>query len=163
STRFLTAILFAALCGGNLFAGNTKAASKQELANDPRLAGAFRHPAEHGWTYVHLSGTPSQIGFQHGYLLAPEIEDALRMEKVELTHDNAKDWQFFRDAAERMMWPHVETEYREEVQGITDGANAAGIKLDLWDVVALNGFLEWSYYVAAYDRQHGIKSPPTTA
>ncbi len=54
-----------------LFAANTKPASKQGSASDPRLAGAFRQPAEHGWTYVHLAGTPSQIGFQHGYLLAP--------------------------------------------------------------------------------------------
>ncbi len=45
-------------------------------------------------------GRPSQIGFQHGYLLAPEIEDALQVEKLELTHDEQKDWQFFRDAAQ---------------------------------------------------------------
>lgn len=163
SPRFLIAILFAAFCATSLLAGNTKAASRQDSANDPRLAGAFRRPAEHGWTYVHLAGNPAQIGFQHGYLLAPEIDDALRMEKVELTHDNGKDWQFFRDAAQHMMWPRIEGEYREELQGITDGANAAGVKLDIWDVVALNGFLEWSYYVAEYNSQHGIKSPPSTA
>ncbi len=62
-----------------------------------------------------------------------------------------------------MMWPHIEAEYREELQGITDGANAAGIKLDLWDVVALNGFPEWSYYVAEYNKQHGIKPAPSSA
>jgi len=140
------------------FAANSKAASKQGSANDPRLTGAFRRPAEHGWTYVHLAGTPAQIGFQHGYLLAPEIEDALRVEKLELSHDNHKDWQFFRNAAQHMMWPRIEAEYREELQGITEGVNAAGIKLDLWDVVALNGFNEWSYYVVEYDKQHGIKS-----
>jgi len=139
------------------FAAGSKPASKQGSANDPRLVGAFRRPAEHGWTYVHLTGTPAQIGYQHGYLLAHEIEDALRVEEVELSHDNHKDWQFFRNGAQHMMWPHIESEYREELQGITDGANAAGVKLDIWDVVALNGFLEWSYYVEQYDKQHGIK------
>jgi hypothetical protein len=156
----LLCLLLAGVAGNAL--GAPKSRSKQDAANDPRLAGAFRRPAEHGWTFVHLAGSPSTIGFQHGYLLAPEIDDALKMEKVELRHDNNKDWQFFRDAAQHMMWPHIEQEYREELQGITDGANAAGLKVDLWDVVALNGFLEWSYYVTEYNKQHGIKSPPTT-
>jgi len=150
----------AVLCAPVL-AANTKPAAKQASANDPRLAGAFRRPAENGWTFVHLAGSPSAIGFQHGYLLAPEIDDALKVEKLELVHDNNKDWQFFRDAAQNMMWPHIEAEYREELQGITDGANAAGVKLDIWDVVALNGFLEWSYYVKEYDKAHGIKSAPS--
>ncbi len=161
SLRSLVAVLFVAFFATVVSAGNTKPAAKQDSSNDPRLAGAFRRPAENGWTYVHLAGSPSQIGFQHGYLLAPQIEDVLRVEKIELPHDNQKDWQFFRDAAQNMMWPHIETEYREELQGITDGANAAGVKLDLWDVVALNAFPEWSYYVAEYNKQHGIKPAPS--
>ena len=42
---------------------------------DDRLKGSFRRPAVNGWTVVHLEGTPAEIGFQHGYLLAPEIQD----------------------------------------------------------------------------------------
>jgi len=98
----------------------------KEARTDPRLAGAFRKPAKNGWTFVHLQGTPSQMGFQHGYLLAPEIEDALKVTVLEQTHDSKKDWQFFRDAAQNMMWPHIEEEYRQELQGITDGASAHG-------------------------------------
>ncbi|MEO8028969.1 MAG: peptidase C45, partial [Bryobacteraceae bacterium] len=37
---------------------------------------SFRKPAENGWIFVHLEGRPGEIGFQHGSLLAPEIEDA---------------------------------------------------------------------------------------
>ena len=37
---------------------------------DPRLARAYRFP-QSGWTYVHLEGSPADIGFQHGALLAP--------------------------------------------------------------------------------------------
>jgi hypothetical protein len=118
----------------------------------------FRRPDNNGWTFVHMQGGPATIGFQHGYLLAPEIEDALKVITLEQTHESKKDWQFFRDAAQNMMWPHIEKEYREELQGITDGANAAGAKLDLWDVVALNGAEEWTYYVEQYDKEHGIKS-----
>ena len=141
-----------------MLAGVASSLLSKETWTDPRLQGAFRKPAKNGWTFVHLHGTPSEIGFQHGYLLAPEIEDALKVTALEQTHDAKKDWQFFRDAAKNMMWPHIEQEYREELQGITDGASAHGVKLDLWDVVALNAALEWGYYVKVYDKEHGIKS-----
>ena len=124
---------------------------------DPRLQHAFRQPARNGWTFVHLEGRPSDIGFQHGYLLAPEIQDMLKVTELEETHDNAKDWAFFRDAARTMMWPRIDPEYREELQGIVDGANAKGVKLDLWDLVAMNGAEEWEYYVKQYDKEHGIQ------
>ena len=147
------------------FARDSKTASKQDSAADPRLAGAFRRTADNGWIYVHLTGTPAAIGFQHGYLLASEIEDGLNVQKLELAHDTNKDWQFFRAAAQDMMWPHIEEEYREELQGIADGANAAGLKLDVWDVVALNAFPEWGYYVKQYNKEHGMRSaaPATPA
>ena len=163
-SRFVKAFicLLAALCA-TASAANPKSASKQDAANDARLAGAFRRPAENGWTYVHLAGTPSAIGFQHGYLLAHEIDDALQVEKLALTHDNNKDWKFFRDAAKSMMWPHIEGEYRQELEAITEGATAAGDKLDIWDVVALNAFPEWSYYVAEYDKAHGLTPPAPAA
>jgi hypothetical protein len=133
-------------------------ASKQSKS-DPRLKGAFRRPEKNGWTFVHLEGTPAEIGFQHGYLLAKEILDAEKVTALEATHDSKKDWQFFRDAAKNMMWPRIEQEYREELQGITDGLNARGVKLDLWDVVATNAALEWGYYVKEYDKQHKIPTP----
>ncbi len=60
-----------------------------------------------------------------------------------------------------MMWPHIEQEYREELQGIADGANAKGLKIDIWDVVALNAAEEWDYYIKQYDKEHGIKALTT--
>jgi hypothetical protein len=136
----------------------TSASSTRAAASPAALQGAFRSPEKNGWTFVHLQGTPHEIGYQNGYLLAPEIADTLKVVTLEATHDSKKDWPFFRDAAQHMMWPHIEQEYREELQGITDGANAHGVKIDLWDVVALNGAEEWSYYVKEYDKQHGIKT-----
>jgi hypothetical protein len=127
-------------------------------ATKAELSGSFRRPQQNGWTFVHLQGTPHQIGFQNGYLLAPEIEDTLKVVILEETHGTKKDWSFFRDAAQNMMWPHIEPEYREELQGISDGANAQGVKIDLWDVVALNAAEEWDYYVREYDKEHGVKA-----
>jgi Phospholipase B len=138
------------------------ASSTRAGTPETELKGAFRRSENNGWTFVHLQGTPHEIGFQNGYLLEPEIEDTLKVTILEQTHDRKKDWQFFRDAAQNMMWPHIEPEYREELQGIADGVNAhgvkSGMKIDLWDVVALNAAEEWEYYVKEYDRAHEIKS-----
>jgi len=59
------------------------------------------------------------------------------------------------------MWPHIDQEYRDELQGIADGVAARGVKMDLWDVVAINAAEEWSYYVGQYDKDRGIRSPST--
>ena len=132
-------------------------------ALDNRLQGAFRKPAVSGWTFVHVQGTPAQIGYQHGYLLSAEIADLENVYKLELAHDNGKDWNFFRDAAKNVMWPRIDQEYRDELQGIADGVAARGVKMDLWDVVAMNAAEEWSYYVGQYDKDHNISSPSTVS
>ena len=129
-------------------------------AADPRMKGAFRRAPVNGWTYVHLEGTPSEIGFQNGSLLATEIQDLQKVFALELKHDSKKDWTFFRTAARDVLWPHIEQEYRDELRGIADGLAAKGVALDLWDVVAINADLEWSYYVNVYDKTH--PSPAST-
>ena len=106
---------------------------------------AFRKPAQNGWIFVHLEGSPADIGFQHGFLLAPEIADAQRAIRLMLTHDS-KNWPYFRDAAQRVLWPHIGPEYRAELQGIVEGLNARGMKLELWDIVAANAWLELDPY-----------------
>ena len=57
-----------------------------------------------------------------------------------------------------MMWPHIEQEYREELQGIVDGASAKGVKIDIWDAVALNAAMEWEYYVKEYNKEHALQN-----
>jgi hypothetical protein len=101
-----------------------------------------------GWIYVHLEGAPHDIGYQHGYLLAPEIADAFQTFRLEATHNSGRDWEFFRRAAHEMLWPKIDPEYQAELQGIVDGLQANNTKLDLDDVVALNAFQELpDYYV----------------
>ena len=77
-----------------------------------------------GWIYVHLEGSPHDIGYQHGYLLAPEIADAFAAVRLEMTHDTGRDWDFFRRAAREMLWPKIDPEYQAELQGIVDGLQA---------------------------------------
>jgi hypothetical protein len=131
----------------------------QNPSSEARMKNAFRRPAVNGWTFVHLEGTPSEIGFQHGSLLAAEILDMKELIELELQHNSKNKWEFFRTAAKQIMWPHIEQQYREELQGIADGVTAHGKKLDLWDIVAMNAMAEWDYYVTEYNKQNRITSP----
>lgn len=128
------------------------AAPARDGARDPRLKGSLRRPEQKGWNLIHLEGTPADIGFQHGSLLTAEIEDTHRAIKLGLTHDS-KPYDFYRDAAEKLFWPRVEAEYREELQGIAEGVRAGRGKLDLWDIVVMNASLEFPYYTAWLDKQ----------
>ncbi|RPI24943.1 MAG: peptidase C45 [Acidobacteria bacterium] len=126
--------------------------------SDPRLAGAFREPAKNGWTFVHLEGDPYRIGFQNGFLLSAEIAEFQKVVALELSHDTKKPWSFFRATAEKDLWPLIEQEYRDELRGIAEGVQAEGVKLDLWDIVVLNAWLELGYYNTWYDKQQGQTS-----
>ncbi len=52
------------------------------------------------------------------------------------------------------MWPHIEAEYQQELQGIADGVNAHGGHVDVWDITALNALEEWSYFIEQWDKNH---------
>jgi hypothetical protein len=132
----------------------------QAVSSDPRLRSAYRFERG-GWVYVHLEGPPSQIGFQHGYMLASEIADAFEAVKLGDTHRTKRNWDFFRKTAREVLWPKIDAEYQEELTGIAEGLKAHGVSLDVDDVVALNGFEELpDYYVPWYNAQHKVASAP---
>ena len=138
-------------------AGAAAAAPARESQGDSRLKKAFRRPQQNGWIYVHLEGRPAEIGYQHGSLLAQEIADVHKVAALGLTHDSKKDYKFFRSAAEKVLWPRIEAEYREELKGIAEGLKSKGVPLDVWDIVVVNGWLELSpYYTGWYDKQHNL-------
>jgi hypothetical protein len=116
-----------------------------------------------GWTYVHLEGSPAQIGFEHGQLLSAEIEDMVRVIKLENTRETKRSWEFFREASRTMLWPHIDAEYKQELEGIARGVQSKGVKLDVWDIVALNGGIELpQYYVPWLDKQKKSESAANT-
>jgi len=124
---------------------------------DAALAKAYRFERD-GWIYVHLEGSPHDVGYQHGYLLSQEIANAFAAVQLDMTHNSNRDWEFFRRAGRQMLWPKIDSEYQAELQGIADGLAARKVKLDLDDIVAMNAFMELAdYYVPWLDEQ---VSPP---
>ena len=131
----------------------------REPQTDPRLRKASRAGERNGWIQVHLEGKPAEIGFQHGCPSRRRNPGHVQGRHArDVTHEK-KDWEFFRKAAEQVLWPHVEPEYREELNGHRRRRpEYKGVKLDIWDLVALNAWLELPYYDKWYDKSTGAPS-----
>jgi len=156
----------AAVCVGLMIASSSAAEAQESssASSDARLQKAYRFK-QSGWTYVHLEGSSSEIGYQHGFLLAPEIADALDAIKLFDTHQTERDWEFFRKTAREMLWPHIDLEYQQELQGIADGVKAHGVDLDVYDIVALNAFEEVPDYYLPWlnQREKQARAPKLKA
>jgi len=91
---------------------------KPTHAEDDRLKGSYRFE-RNGWIYVHLEGSPGQIGYQHGSLLAKETDDLLRVLKPFLQHETKHDWNFYRQASQEILWPKIDPEFQTEIDGLS--------------------------------------------
>jgi hypothetical protein len=125
-----------------------------------RLEKAYRFERG-GWIYVHLEGEAKDIGFQHGVLLAPEIGDTLKVLMPFLEHETKRGWAFFKDAAEKYLWPGIDLEYQEEIDGIVEGLSREGVKVDRFDIVALNALEELPYYYLPWLEKARGEKPST--
>jgi len=122
-----------------------------QVHQDARLAKAYREEKA-GWICAHLEGKPRDIGYQYGYLLAPEIDDAHKALKG--TSLGAKSWQWYRDAAKKLFWDKLDAEYQQELEGLAEGLVAKGYKYDVWDMLAFNAHIEiGGYYVPWLESQ----------
>jgi len=110
-----------------------------------RLGNATRED-KNGWIYVHLSGSPADVGYQHGYLVANEIDTLIKVMQYYLPSSSGKNWDFYRAASKRFLWNKIDKEYQDEIRGITEGLAAKGFKYDTLDITALNANIELAQY-----------------
>ena len=75
--QFLLLFLFTLLC---LIVPQGQTSATLTSEQKSWLAKANRHE-KNGWIYVHIEGAAMERGFQHGYLLANEIKEGLRIKK----------------------------------------------------------------------------------
>ena len=136
-------------------------ARERAASEDPRLKHAYREERG-GWIYIHLEGDPATLGFQHGYQLGPEIQDAFAAVSAGMIHSTKRDWPFFRQVAREQLWPKLDPEYQQELQGIAEGLAArTGSSLDVYDIVAFNAFEELpDYYVPWLNRRESLPNAP---
>ena len=140
--------------------GETPVAKEASFTPDPaavtRLGPAWRFPQD-GWIIVHIEGTPYERGYQHGRLLAREIVDYCHtIAKLRSVHAPDKAWHDLRLFVNALFLRRFDNEYLREMQGIADGAAAAGAKfdgrlLDLIDIVVINADIEVGFLESALE------------
>lgn len=138
--------------------------SKKEVREN--LIGSFKFFVN-GWTLAGFEGDSVQIGFQNGYLMADEIAEIITSLKLYVKNAIGRDWNFFREAASTMYLPKLDREYRDELEGIVSGIMARGkSKLDLVDIVALNGYFDtvsYHYWLKAGGEAKSFAPPHCSA
>lgn len=102
--------------------------------------------AKAGWIYLHIEGQPRERGFQHGYLLAPEIATGLRAEQVDWLHGSGMSWSWLIENTKGFIEPAIDPEDREEMRGIAEGMQAAGVATSYDEIVAYNAYFELAGY-----------------
>jgi len=126
---------------------NSAPARAADFQPDPvtvqRFDTGYRFP-QAGWTVVHIEGDPYERGIQHGRLLAPEIAGFISAIATDTKPETAEEtWRLTRSFVNAMFTRRFSTEQLQEMQGIADGAAAAGAQfeghaIDLIDIVAIN-------------------------
>jgi hypothetical protein len=114
-----------------------------------------------GWIRINLEGTPFEIGYGHGFLLANEIVEAVRLSKAYAENVYKRPWTFFRETADELYLPKMPEDQKYEMKGILSGMRKRGIqKIDLIDIVAINGLLDtFSYHYWLSDHGKAQKGP----
>jgi hypothetical protein len=108
---------------------------------------AYRYP-EGGWIYLHIEGEPYERGYQHGHLMAHEIETYLQRCASQLDAKSmTQAWQWGRTTSNALFLRGFDDEILQEMRGIADGAADAGAKwdgrkVDLIDIVTANTITE---------------------
>jgi hypothetical protein len=109
------------------------------------LSKANRHEKD-GWIYLHIEGKPEERGFQHGYLLAKEIKEALRQMNEVWHYQTAMDWQWLVDRSAKMFNSKIDNENMAEMEGIVEGMKSAGVTTTRDEIVAYNASTEFMGY-----------------
>jgi hypothetical protein len=109
------------------------------------LKSAHRHE-KHGWIYVHIEGGPRERGFQHGYLLAKEIAEGVRRDRVSWEYQSALAWSWLVEKADALFSRKIDAENLAELDGIVEGMAAAGIASSRTELIAYHAWLELTGY-----------------
>lgn len=99
-----------------------------------------------GWTYLHIEGAPYERGYQHGYLMAPELAEVKNTLQYITYHDTGMELDYFNNAARDMFLKNINDEFIAEMQGIAAGAQAAGTDISFEEILGWNAYKELTGY-----------------
>jgi hypothetical protein len=118
-----------------------------------------RRAEQDGWIYLRIAGAPREMGFQHGYLLAPEIKASLEVVRKKWFHDSGMEWEWLVKQGDRILRPKVDAKILQEIEGLVEGLAVAGVKTTLVEMIAFNGFIDLDYWWSEAKDSIGARSP----
>jgi len=122
------------------------------------LSKATRSEQE-GWVCLKIAGIPRELGFQHGYLLAPEIKASMKVIRTKWFHDTGMEWEWLVKQGDRILRPKVDAKIFQEIEGIVEGMGAAGVNTTLSEMIAFNGFIDLDYWWSVAKDSIGSHAP----
>lgn len=99
-----------------------------------------------GWHHLKLEGAPYEIGLQHGYLMAGEMKEALKVYEYMTLQTFGMPYSFFVDAAVRMHKDKIPSWQMEELQGMAEGFTAGGTPITADELIGWNAWMELTDY-----------------
>jgi uncharacterized protein CbrC (UPF0167 family) len=114
----------------------TPAATPATLTDEERawLERAERRDSN-GWIHLKIGGAPFARGFQHGYLVAAEYAEAIRVFAAMTYLTSGFDYAFFVEKAVELQKSRIPDEQLEEMSGIAAGLTRAGVPTSLDDII----------------------------
>ncbi len=109
-----------------------------------------------GWHHLKLRGTPHEIGFQHGYLLADEYADAVRVYKAMTLEIFGIEYSYLVESAVKLHKDKIYDYLLEEMEGIAEGLTAAGTEATLDDIIGWNAWMELTDYWWPQEAPHYV-------
>jgi hypothetical protein len=103
---------------------------------------------------LHIKGTPYEMGYQHGYLLADKIDLMIKRTLLATAAYVAQQTGSDLERSEEIMWVgqkkaerFIPNEFKDEMRGIAEGANDAGFDVTLEQILLWNtNYDQWCIY-----------------
>ena len=103
---------------------------------------------ENGWIRLSVRGKPYEIGYANGYLLRKELENVFKMLEFSILNEYGISREIITDIVYVLYKDQIHDSYKEywlEMEGITAGAKAGGLKITMKDIILWNCFYSFSY------------------
>lgn len=94
-----------------------------------------------GWQNIRLSGTPYQIGYQHGTLLSKQLQKVIDIFPIYVKNELNQSYESFMTNCMQIIKPILQEKYPdiyEELQGISDGSEENGTPISIDLLIAWN-------------------------
>ncbi len=113
-----------------------------------------------GWIYIHVEGDARARGFQHGALLAREIADALRTQRIVWEYESGMTWDWLVTRTTPFLLPRIDTEILAEIDGLVEGLTSANVTVSRADMIVYNAYIEVAgYWWPEQKKSMGSASP----